>query len=307
MSNKNALTNLFRNIGRDYQIYLLLLPALFFIIIFHYIPMYGVQIAFKDYSFGLGIMDSPWVGFKHFIRFFNLPNFWKLVTNTMGLSLYQLIVGFPIPIILALMINEVSNRYFKRTVQMVTYAPYFISTVVLCGMIVMFLNQESGIINQIVSFLGGPRVDYMIKPEYFKTVYVLSGIWQNAGWGTIIYLAALSSVDVQVVESAIIDGATRLQKIIYVDFPYIVPTIIILLILNMGSLLSVGFEKVLLLQNPLNMESSDVLSTYVYRIGLLGGQYSFSSAIGMFNSIVNFVLLVTVNRLARKFSDTSLW
>jgi putative aldouronate transport system permease protein len=269
--------------------------------------MYGLQIAFKDFTASMGINGSPWVGVRHFIRFFSLPNFWSLIGNTLGLSIYQLIVGFPMPILLAVMINEVRNKKFKKAVQMITYAPHFVSTVVMCGMITLFLNQDKGIINHLIALFGGTRIDFMIKPEWFKTVFVFSGVWQNTGWGTIIYLAALSSIDPQLVESCRIDGANRLQKIWYVDLPGIAPTIIILLILNMGNLLSIGFEKVLLLQNSLNMGASDVISTYVYRIGLIGGEFSFSAAIGLFNSVINFILLIIVNQISRKVGQTSLW
>ncbi len=296
-----------KRVIQDHQLYLLILPSFIFIIIFHYIPIYGIQIAFKDFSTSMGIWGSSWVGLKHFERFFAMPFFWRLIGNTLGISMYGLIVGFPIPIILSIMINEVKNSKFKRAVQMVSYAPHFISTVVISGMIILFLNYDRGLINHIVAFLGGPRIDYMTSPRWFKTIYVFSGIWQSAGWGTIIYLAALSAIDPQIAESARIDGANKLQRIWHVDIPGIAPTIVILLILNMGSLLSVGFEKVLLLQNSLNMRSSDVISTYVYRTGLLGGQFSFSSAIGLFNSLTNFIMLVLVNRIARRLTETSLW
>jgi len=296
-----------RRLIQDYQLYLLLLPALAYIIIFHYIPMYGVQIALRDFKFSKGILGSPWVGLKYFIRFVGLYNFWPLIRNTLWLSVYSLVAGFPFPIVLALLINETRNRYFKKTVQIITYAPHFISTVVLCGMILLFLNKSTGIINNAVALLGGERKDYMMMASWFPTVYVVSGIWQNVGWGSIIYIAALSSVPSEIVESAYIDGAGRLRKIIHIDLPTIMPTIIILLILNVGRLLSVGFEKVLLLQNNVNRDTSDIISTYTYEVGLLGGQYSFSSAIGLFNSVVNFILLLSVNRLAGKFTETKLW
>jgi len=216
-------------------------------------------------------------------------------------------LGTLISFTLAIMINEVKNSKFKRSVQLVTYAPHFISTVVMCGMIILFLNYDRGLINHIVDTIGGSRIDYIAKPEWFKTIYVFSGIWQNAGWGTIIYLAALTGISHEAVEAAIIDGANRLQKIWHVDIPGITPTIVILLILNIGRLLDVGFEKVLLLQNPLNMEASDVIATYVYRVGLLGGQFSYATAVGLFNSVTNFVLLITVNYMARRLNETSLW
>ena len=290
-----------------YQLYLLALPAIIYIILFHYGPMYGVQIAFKDFRSSLGIIGSPWVGFKHFERFLSFPNFWLLIRNTLGISLYALIVGFPLPIALAIMINEVRIRSFQKTVQMIAYAPHFISTVVVAGMISLYLNHDHGIINNLVSALGGPRIAYLAEPEWFKTVFVMSNIWQHTGWGTVIYLAALSGIDPALVEAAEIDGASKLQKIWHIDIPGITPTIVILLILRVGQLLTVGFEKILLLQNPLNMESSDVIATYIYRIGLLGGQFSFTTAIGVFNSIVNFILLVSVNQLARRTGETSLW
>ncbi len=304
---KTALSLLLRDIVRDHQLYLLLLPAVVYVLVFHYWPMYGVQIAFKDFRASLGIWGSEWVGLKHFLRFFQSPNISQLIRNTLGLSLYSLVAGFPVPIILAILLNEVKSAAFKRTVQTTIYAPHFISTVVMSGMVVMFLNHDKGIINHLVALLGGRRADYMTQPRWFPTIYVLSGIWQNAGWGTIIYFAALSTIDPQVVEAAMIDGASRLQKIWHIDLPGIAPTITILLILNLGGLLSVGFEKVLLLQNALNMETADVISTYVYRVGLLGAQFSYSSAIGLFNSVINFVLLLAANGLARRSGQTSLW
>jgi putative aldouronate transport system permease protein len=304
---KSAFRLFVRDVIRDYQLYLLLLPAVVYILVFHYWPMYGVQIAFKDFRASLGIWGSEWVGFRHFVRFFQSPNFLQLIRNTLGLSVYSLVAGFPIPIILAILLNEVRSTALKKTVQTTIYAPHFISTVVMAGMIVMFLNHDKGIINHLVALLGGDRADYMTQPKWFPTIYVFSGIWQNAGWGTIIYFAALSTIDPQVVEAAMIDGASRLQKIWHIDLPGIAPTITILLIMNLGGLLSVGFEKVLLLQNALNMETADVISTYVYRVGLLGAQFSYSSAIGLFNSVINFVLLLAANGLARRSGQTSLW
>lgn len=296
-----------RQMARDYQLYLLILPALAYIIIFHYIPMYGVQIAFRDYQLSKGMFGSAWVGLKHFQAFFTLPNVWQIIWNTLAISLYQLAAGFPLPILLAIMINEVRSTKFKKTVQMVTYAPYFISSVVLCGMVTMFLSKDRGLINHIVALLGGTRHEYMMDPKWFKTVFVLSDVWQTTGWGTIIYLSALSAVDPQVAESAEIDGANRLQKIWHVDIPCILPTIVILLIMRSGSLLAVGYEKILLLQNQLNMDASDVISTYTYRVGIVGGKFSYSSAIGLFNSVANFVVLLLVNFVAGRVGETSLW
>lgn len=306
-SSRHTLKDGLRQMGKDYQLYLLILPALAYIIIFCYIPMYGVQISFKDYQFTKGILGSNWVGMKHFKAFFTLPNVWQIIWNTFSISLYQLIAGFPLPIILAIMINEVHHTKFKKTVQMVTYAPYFISSVVLCGMVIMFLSKDRGLINHIIALFGGERKEFMMMPQCFKTIFVFSDFWQTTGWGTIIYLSALSAVDQQVVESAQIDGANRLQKIWHVDIPCILPTIVILLIMRSGSLLSVGYEKILLLQNSLNMDASDVISTYTYRVGIVGGKFSYSSAIGLFNSVINFVILVIVNFVAGKVGETSLW
>jgi putative aldouronate transport system permease protein len=292
---------------RYWQIYLLLLPALIYIIIFNYGPMYGVQIAFKDFSPVRGIMGSKWVGMKNFLRFWRYPEFWNILKNTLTISVYQLAVGFPLTIILAFMINEINNKAFKKAVQMITYAPHFMSTVVLAGMLTLFLNKTGGIINHFVSFLGGPRIDYLTNPSWFKIIYGLSGVWQETGWGTILYLAALSGVDPDIIEASKIDGANRLQKIIHIDFFVILPTVIVLLIIQSGRLLSVGFEKILLLQNPVNKVSSDIIATYVYRIGLLDAQYSYTTAIGLFNNIINLIVLFAVNRLARCYSATSLW
>ena len=290
-----------------YQIYLLMLPAIIFIAIFCYYPMYGAQIAFRDYKFKLGFWGSEWVGLKHFARFVTSSNFWPLFRNTLLLSLYSLVAGFPAPIILAFLLNEMRSQKFKRVVQMLTYIPHFMSTVAICGLILLFIKRDTGIINQVIVMLGGEAQDFITDPGAFRTIYVLSGVWEGAGWGSIIYLAALSGVDSQIIEAARIDGANRFQKILYIDFPSILPTIIILLVLNCGSLLGVGFEKVLLLQNQLNMETSDVISTYVYRIGILDAQYSYTTAIGLFNSVVNIIVLAIVNTIAGKLSDTSLW
>jgi len=290
-----------------YQIYLLMIPAIVFIAIFCYYPMYGAQIAFRDYKFKMGIWGSEWVGLKHFIRFVTGANFWQLFRNTLLISLYSLVAGFPVPILLAFLLNEMKNPTFKRTVQMLTYIPHFMSTVAVCGLILLFLKRDTGIFNQIAVMLGGEAKDFISDPKLFRTIYVFSGVWQGAGWGSIIYLAALSGVDSQIIEAARIDGANRIQKIWYIDLPCILPTIVILLILNCGSLLSVGYEKILLLQNELNMDTSDVISTYVYRLGILDAQYSFTTAIGLFNSVVNIIVLAVVNTAAKKLGDTSLW
>lgn len=299
--------DLSKYIKNHYQLYLLILPAIIFVFIFAYTPIYGAQIAFRNYSISKGFWGSEWVGLKHFIRFVTGNNFSLLFKNTLGISIYSLVAGFPVPIILAFMFNELKSKTYKKTAQMVVYMPHFISTVAIGGLIILFLQRESGIFNVIRIALGAEGYDYLSDPKWFKTIYVVSGIWQSMGWGTVIYLAALSSVDPQIVEASLIDGASRLQKIWYIDFPTILPTIIILLLLNTGNFLNVGFAKILLLQNSLNMEASDVISTYVYRVGVEGAQFSYTTAIGLFNSVVNVTILVTMNKLVSKYSETSLW
>lgn len=296
-----------RTLWKNWELYLLILPVVVYYIIFHYVPMYGVQIAFKDFIASKGITDSPGVGFKHFERFFDSYYFERLIMNTLEIGLYELAVGFPVPILLALMINEVRSKRFKKTIQTVTYAPHFLSTVVLVGMLFIFLDPNSGMINTIIRLFGGDPVAFMTQPGWFKTIYVFSGVWQSMGWSSIIYLAALTSIDPQLHEAAKVDGASRLKRIWHINLPGIMPTIIILLIMNVGSIMAVGFEKVFLMQNDLNRDSSDVIATYVYRSGILGAQYSFSAAIGLFNSIINFILLVTVNFISKKVGQTSLW
>ncbi|MFD3272306.1 ABC transporter permease [Paenibacillus dendritiformis] len=296
-----------RVLRKHWQMYLLLAPVMVYFIVFHYVPMYGVQIAFKDFIATKGITGSPWVGMKHFERFYQSYYFWRLIKNTLGIGLYQLLVGFPVPILLALMINEIRGKWFKKTVQTVTYAPHFLSTVVMVGILVIFLSPDTGMINHLIRAFGGEPISFLTEPGWFKSLYVFSGVWQQMGWSSIIYLAALSGVDPQLHEAARVDGAGRLQRIWHVNLPCIMPTIVILLILNTGSILSVGFEKVFLMQNDMNLESSDVFATYVYRSGLLGAQYSFSAAVGLFSNIVNFILLVSVNFVARKAGNTSLW
>lgn len=306
-SNRFAGNPLIKDVIRNYDLYIMSIPAFVYFIIFCYMPMYGVQLAFKDFIAVKGIWGSPWVRFEHFDRFFKSSYFLPLIKNTLGISLYKLAVAFPCPIILALMLNEVKNRHFKKTVQMVTYAPHFISTVVLVGMITIFLTPETGLLNQFFDLLGIEYIPFLSKPEWFKTLYVFSDVWQNTGWSSIIYISALTGIDPQLHEAAVVDGANKMQRILNIDIPGIMPTVIILLILNMGELMSVGFEKVFLMQNPLNMATSDVISTYVYRVGLLDGDFGFSTAVGLFNSVVNFILLVSVNQIVRRISDTSLW
>jgi len=296
-----------KSLRKNWDLYVLVAPVIVYFIVFDYYPMYGVQIAFKNFIATKGIWGSDWAGFVHFERFFNSYYFWRLIKNTLGISLYSLVVGFPVPLILALMINEVGNRTFKRFVQTVTYAPHFLSTVVMVGLILIFLDPRNGMVNLIIRFFGGQPISFMIEPEWFKTIYVFSGIWQNMGWSSIIYLAALAGIDPTLHEAARVDGASRLQRIWHINLPGIMPTVVILLILNTGHLMGVGFEKIYLMQNDLNKESSDVISTYVYQSGIVGAQYSFSAAVGLFNSVVNFILLVSVNYIARRLNETSLW
>jgi len=269
--------------------------------------MINSVIAFKDYNVVLGIWESPWAGFKHFELFFNNPQFWVLVKNTFYLSIYSLAVGFPIPIILALGLNEIRNGFFKRTVQMVTYAPYFISTVVLVSMMFLLLSPRVGIGNQLLQAVGLESINFFGIPDLFRSIYVWSEVWQFAGYSAIIYLATLAGIDQELYEAAKVDGASRLQKIIYVDIPGIMPVAVIILILSVGNLMAVGFEKVYLMQNPLNLETSEIIATYVYKVGLLNANFSFATAVGLFNSVINLVLLVLVNALARRISNQSLW
>ena len=293
---------------KSYMLYIFLLPAVIMVAIFCYAPMYGVLMAFQNYSPSKGILGSPWVGFEWFERFFNMPRFWQILGNTLTLSVYSLIVGFPIPIILAVLINSVESNRFRRVTQTVTYMPHFISTVVLVGMITVFLSPRSGFLNHMLEMFGAAEdTYYMGVAEYFPHIYVWSGVWQDMGWNSIIYLAALTGVDQALHEAAQADGATKLQRIWHIDLPAIIPTMVILLILNVGSIMSVGYEKVFLMQNDLNIMSSEVISTYVYKIGLTQQQFSYSAAIGLFNNVINFILLITVNKISAKLSGSSLW
>lgn len=295
-----------KNFSKNWQLYTFLAPALIFFFIFHYIPMYGVQIAFKDFYATMGIMGSPWIGFEHFERFFNSYYFWRLLKNTLILSLYELLL-FPIPIIFALMLNEMKNGAYKKWSQTLTYAPHFLSVVVVIGMIVAFLDPITGLVNNVIVGLGGESIPFLTSPSWFRHIFVWSGQWQSLGWGTIIYLAALAGVNPELLEAAKVDGASRFQRIIHINIPSILPTVVILFILNIGNFMAIGFEKVLLLQNSLNSETSDIIQTFVYETGLLEGQYSFAAAVGLFDSVINIILLVTINQIARKTSENSLW
>ncbi|AEE95362.1 ABC transporter permease [Mahella australiensis] len=295
-----------KDLVKNRYIYIMLLPVVTYYIVFHYVPLYGAQIAFRDFSPSRGIWGSRWVGFKYFEEFFNSYYFGRLLRNTVLISLYDLIFGFPAPIILALLLNEVKNNIFKRTVQTVTYLPHFISLVVICGMIIDFLARD-GLVNNMLNRFGIESIPFMIKPEWFRTVYVASNIWQGIGWGSIIYLAALSNIDPQLYEAATIDGAGRFRQALHVTLPGILPTIVIMLILRLGQMLNVGSEKILLLYNTSTYETADVISTFVYRKGILEASYSYSTAVGLFNSVINFALLVTANFISRKATETSLW
>lgn len=305
-------TLLKKDVRQNWELYLMILPVLAFYIIFLYFPMYGASIAFKDYRAKLGIWGSPWAQpfYKHFQAFLTMPYFKRLILNTLNISINSLIWGFPAPIILALLINELKNKTFTRVSQTITYLPHFISMVVICGVIKSFTDRN-GFINDIVAFFGGERVTMLSNPNYFVPVYVISGIWQQVGWGSIIYLSALAGIDQELYEAATIDGAGRIKQIWHITLPGILPTIIILLILRLGGLLSVGYEKIILLYNPLTYEKADVISSYVYRYGL-GGEgganpWSFSSAVGLFNSMINFILVISANKISKLATETSLW
>ncbi|MCI1774943.1 MAG: ABC transporter permease subunit [Paenibacillus lautus] len=297
----------YRSFRRHWQLYLLVIPPVLYFIIFKYLPMANAVLAFKNYNVMKGIWGSPWVGTQYFEMFFRNPAFVTLIKNTLYISFYQLIVGFPIPILLALALNEVKSARFKKTVQMVTYAPYFISTVVMVSIIMLFLSPRLGIVNTIAGALGFEAVNYLGEPGMFRTIYVLSDVWQTMGYSAVIYLAALAGVDPSLYEAAKVDGANRFQKILNVDLPGILPAAVIILILSVGNIMALGFEKMYLLQNPLNLSSSEIISTYVYKIGLLNANYSFATAVGLFNSLINLVLLLIVNAIAKRASNTSLW
>lgn len=290
-----------------WQLYVFLLPALVGLILFSYVPMYGIQLAFKEYNPIQGILGSPWVGLSHFTRFFNSPQFKTLLTNTLAISIYAMVVGFPIPIILALGLNQLGNLRFKKAVQTITYAPFFISTVVLVGILNIFLSTDGGLINQIIGLFGKEPVLFMGESSMWRHIYVWSGIWQSMGWNAVIYIAALSGVSPELHEAAIMDGATKMQRIIHIDIPTILPTIVITLILNCGSVMGIGFEKAYLMQNALNLSVSEIISTYIYKVGLVSADYGFSTAVGLFNSVINCILLVTVNKVAKKMGQSSIW
>lgn len=304
---KGRMRQLTKRMKRCWQLYVFLLPAVVYILLFVYKPMYGILIAFKDFSIREGIWGSDWVGFANFERLFRSYWFPVILKNTLTLSGLSLIIGFPLPILFALLLNEVRSRKFRNAVQTVSYAPHFISTVVICSMIQLFLSPSSGVVNQLLGLLGIEPVYFMQEASLFKWIYVISGIWQGLGWSSIIYYAALSGVDKSLLEAADMDGATRMQKIIHVNLPVLVPTMVVMLILKCGNLLSIGYEKVFLLQTDTNIAASEVISTYVYKVGLVQSDFSFSTAASLFNSVVNAVILIAVNTISKKVSDNALW
>lgn len=293
-------------IAENWQYYILILPAIVYVAIWCYAPMYGLQIAFKDFKFSLGITGSRWIGFRHFTDFFNGYYFKTLMENTFALSLYRIFVGFPIPIVVALILNELAPR-FKKMVQTILYAPHFISTVVIVGMLNLLFSPSTGIVNHFLDWLGAERLYFMGEPQYFRHMFTWSGIWQQMGWDAIIYLAALSAVDPTHLEAASIDGASRLQKIVHINLPTILPTIVIMLIMSLGSVASVAYEKTYLMQNNLNIDVSEVISTYVYKRGIINANYSFSTAVGLLNNVINVTMLMIANFVSKKITKQGLF
>ncbi len=298
-----------KQLARNWELYLIVLPPVLYFVIFKYVPMYGAQIAFRSFMPAKGIWGSPWVGLEQFSRFLASSKFSVILYNTIALSLYKLAAGFPMPIILALALYYCTGSRFKKAVQMVTYAPHFISVVVVAGIVVQMLSPRVGVVNRLIELLGGESILFMGEPRLFKSIYVWSDVWQETGWGSIVFLAALAGINPELHEAAIADGATKLQRIRWIDLPGIMPTATILLLLSFGRIMFIGFEKVLLLQNPLNLAASEIIDTYVYKVGLASPvpNFSYSTAIGLFSSAIGFVLLIAVNQIARRFGETSLW
>jgi putative aldouronate transport system permease protein len=295
-----------KQLKQNRYIYIMLLPVVLYYVIFHYVPMYGVIIAFKNFTPTEGILGSPWVGVTHFRSFFGSFYLWRLIRNTFLINIYDVIFGFPAPIIFALLLNEIKSNRFKSTIQTITYLPHFISVVVIAGMLIDFFARD-GVVNSLIVLFGGTRTSFWIQPEWFRTLYVGSGIWQGFGWGSIVYLAALTGIDPTLYEASTVDGAGRWRQMWHVTLPGIAPTIIIMLILRLGNMMGVGAEKILLLYTSNTYETADVISTYVYRKGILQADYSFSTAVGLFNSIINFILLIMFNKISKKLNETSLW
>ncbi len=295
-----------RDLVRNKGIYLMFIPVLAYFVLFHYVPMYGAQIAFRDFEPRFGILGSKFVGFKHFVSFFGSSYFVRLLRNTLLLSFLQLLFGFPAPIILALLMNELRVKVFKRVVQTVTYLPYFISLMVVCSLVINYCSKD-GLINDFIEAFGGERQSLLLQAKYYRTIHVASGVWQNMGWNSIVYISALAAVDQQLYEAAVIDGAGRWRQTIHITLPGIVPTIVVMLIMRMGTIMNVGFEKVILLYNAGTYETADVISSFVYRKGLQEANYGYSAAVGLFNSLVNTLLLVGTNAISRRLNETSLF
>lgn len=293
----------------NWDLLMFCMPGIIITIIYHYVPIYGVQIAFRNFKAKKGIWGSEWVGLDNFRRFFMSVNAWTTIRNTLTLSIYSLAAGFPVAVILALLLNSFRHKRYRKLIQAVTYAPHFISTIVMCGMLILFLSPRLGVVNTVIKYFGGEAINFMGKSEYWRHLYVWSGVWQGMGWSSVIYFAALSGVSPEYHEAAIVDGATKFQRMIHIDLPFLVPTMTMLLILDCGSILSVGFEKAYALQNDLNLGVSEIISTYVYKVGLLNRDQSFSTAIDLMNAAVNSILLITVNTITRKMGDgsNSLW
>jgi putative aldouronate transport system permease protein len=303
-------SSVFRRFYRDRYYLALLLPGIAYFIIFQYIPIYGLQVAFKDFSFRGGILGSPWAdqfGMANFIRFFSVYNVGRLIANTFLLNLYSLIFAFPVPIVLAIMLHESPSAPFRRSIQTVTYLPNFISIVAIIGIMRMMLSPGSGSVNRLLGLVGVEPIYFMIEPGWFRPLYVMSGIWQTAGFGAIVYLAALASINPELYEAAIIDGTGRIQRTWHVSIPGILPVVAILFIFNMGNMLSSGFEKVLLMQHGTNMEVSDVIGTFIYRLGLQNLEWEIATAVGLFNTVINFALLITANAVVKRVAGTGLW
>lgn len=304
---KSSFRKNIKVVGKDWQLYTLLILPVIYYVIFKYGPMLGNIIAFRSYVPGGPLFGTEWVGLKYFKLFIADPTFWNVFKNTLIISVLQLVIGFPFPIIFALLLNELTGSKFKRFVQTVSYLPYFLSTVVVVGMIQDLLSPSSGVINMIIKHFTGTTINFLSLPQWFRTIYVSSGIWQGLGWGAILYLAALSNINMELYDSAKIDGANRWQQTLHVTIPGIMPTIVILLILNIGNLLAVGYEKIMLLYNPLTYSTADVISTYLYRMGLESNNFSYATAIGLFESVIGLILVFGADRFSKKFSGTSLW
>ena len=296
-----------KDIARDKRLYIMLIPFVMFYIIFQYKPMTGLVIAFKDYNVFTGINESPWVGFQNFQRFFFSPYFFRTLKNTIIISLYDIIFGFPAPIILALLFNELRCKWFKSAVQTITYVPYFISSVIVAGMVTTFLSPSSGLINNIIELFGGERKYFLTQPQYFRGIFTITNIWKSVGFGSIVYLAALTSIDVSMYEAAVLDGAGKWKQVIHITLPSILPTIIMMLIMKIGNILNVGYEMIILLYQPATYETADVINTYVYRVGLVEAQYSLAAAVGLFNGLVGMILVCGANYFSKRLTEYSLW